>query len=117
MKNITRELIFIIILTFLATVMFLGATTLYQSSALLEEESRNHILAATEDQAGELSTHFSHIQGLVDSLTGTVRATFDTHDMDREKGYVEDYNQGLKDIIRNNLSANQLAHGLTMIET
>lgn len=112
MKNITRELIFIIILTFLATVMFLGATILYQGSTLLEEESKSHILAATEDQAGELSTRFSHIQGLVDSLTGTVRATFDTNAMDRDERYVEDYNQGLKDIIRNNLSANQLAHGL-----
>lgn len=105
-------MIFIIILTFLATVMFLGATTLYQSSSLLEEESRNHILAATEDQAGELSTRFSHIQGLVDSLSGTVQATFDADSMARGHSYVEDYNKDLKGIIRNNLSANQLAHGL-----
>ena len=112
MKSITAKLIFTIILISLFVGMLIGATTLYRSSDLLEEETKTQILSATKEQANELSAKFNHIEGLVDSVTGTVTATFVVEKMAEDPSYVKTYNQEMKRVIKNSLSATQLAHGL-----
>lgn len=112
MKSITARLILTIILISLSVSLIIGAATLYRSSSLLEAETRTQILASTKEQANGLSAKFSHIEGLVDSLTGTVTASFDAEKGRENPLYVKTFNRNLKRMIKNSLSATQLAHGL-----
>lgn len=112
MKSITARLILTIILISLSVSLIIGAATLYRSSSLLEDETRTQLLASTKEQPNGLSSKFSHIEGLVDSLTGTVTAAFDAKKGRSNPQYVKSFNRDLKRIIKNSLSATQLAHGL-----
>ncbi|MEG0157095.1 MAG: hypothetical protein RR661_05545, partial [Anaerovoracaceae bacterium] len=110
MKNITLQLISAIVIISLTVGIVVGAITLQRSNALLESEIDEKILSTTEKYANGLSGKFSHIEGLVDSLAGTVTATFKpTENLEKA---VRHYEAQIDPVVRESISATQLAHGL-----